>query len=123
MMTMGLAENRAATEAFIAVAPVDIVLTPRVKTPDGTGGRQMALGTPRESQRFSLLEPSNSGYQEPLATRDGQQTTFDFMLLGKYDAIIAEDDVFTHEGKEYKLVTVMADNGYEKRALVLRHGW
>lgn len=123
MITMGLAENRAATEAFINAAPVDLVLTPRVKQSDGTGGRQMVLGDPRSSQRFSLLEPSNSGYQEPLATRDGQQTTFDFMLLGKYDAVFAEDDVFTYDGKEYKVVTVMADNGYEKRALVLRHGW
>ena len=123
MILMGLEENRALTEAFIMVAPVSIALIPRTSTSDGTGGRLKPAGTPRSPQVFSLLEPGSSGYSEPVVTVDGKQHTIDFMLLGRYDSVMAVDDVFTYDGREYKIVALMPDNGYEKRAVVLRHGW
>jgi hypothetical protein len=72
---------------------------------------------------FSLIEPSDSGFRLPAVIAEGSQQSFDFLLLGSYDAIVEENDVFTHDGKEYKVVTLMIDNGYETRAMVLRHGW
>lgn len=123
MILVGLEENRQLTEAFIMVSPVSLALQPRTSVADGTGGRLKPTGTPRSPQVFSLLEPSYSGFSEPLVTADGKQYTVDFMLLGRYDAVVAVDDVFTYDGREYKIVAVMPDNGYEKRAVVLRHGW
>lgn len=123
MILAGLDENRALTKVFIDIAPVTIELIPRASTADGTGGRLKPTGAPRQSQVFSLLEPSSSGYGEPLVTSDGKQYTVDFMLLGEYNSTMEVDDVFTYGGKEYKIVAIMPDNGYEKRAVVLKHGW
>jgi len=118
-----LTVNRELTAAFIARRPVTLTLTPRVETSDGAGGKTKSLGTPRAPQVFSLLEPSDSGYREPAAIEEGRQSSIDFMLLGTHDAIIGLYDVFTYDGREYKVVELMPDNGYEKRALVMRHGW
>jgi hypothetical protein len=115
--------QRRLTASFIKRSPVTITLIPResVKTP--TGGIAKTTGSPRNPQVFTLVEPSNSGYQQANVVIEGSQTTFDYQLIGHHDAIIGKDDVFTHDGREYKIETLMHDNGYEKRAMVLRHGW
>lgn len=123
MILTGLDQNRAATVAFIDVAPTTITLYPRTKDSDGTGGWRLVVGAAREPQVFSLLEPGNSGYDLPLVTVDGEQHAIDFMLLGTYDAIIEEDDVFTVDGEKYIVATIMPFNGYERRGLVIKHGW
>lgn len=122
-MSFSSPANIALTKAFINVNPVDIVLQPATKTNDGMGGHVRTPAAPRVSQRFTLLEPSDSGYREPTASSDGSQLTIDFLMLGMPDAIVDEDDVFTYEAKEYKIASIMVDNGYEKRAMVIKHGW
>lgn len=111
------------TKAFIDTAPVSLTLTPRNLVSDGEGGKRQVPGTPRTAQTFMLSEPSDSGARLPVATSDGEQLTIDFMLLGEFDAVIAEGDVFVYNGYEYKIETIMPFNGYERRALVIRHGW
>lgn len=118
-----LSINRAATTAFINVAPVTLTLVPRVSVSDGTGGRRKTSGTPRAPQVFTLSEPSDSGFRAPFVTPEGTQLDVDFLLIGEWDAVVDKDDVFTHEGREYKVESVMPDNYYEKRAMVVRHGW
>lgn len=115
--------NRRVTLAFIDQNPVDIALIPRSSGRTATGGRLKTSEEPRASQRFSLIEPSDSGFRYPSSTSDGSQYSVDFMLLGAYDAVMEKDDVFVYEGREYKLLEIMPDNGYEKRAVVVRHGW
>lgn len=111
------------TEAYIAFDPVDLILIPRVLQSDGEGGEKKVLGTPRPPQRFSLIEPGNSGFQQPVTTDSGTQYTIDFMLLGTVETVFARDDVFTLGGYEYKILEVMPFNGYERRGVVIRHGW
>lgn len=118
-----LAIHRDLTDAFIAQNSVELTLIPRGETVTATGGRLKTASTPRVPQVFSLIEPSDSGFRLPSVIAEGSQQSFDFMLLGSYDAIVEENDVFTYDGHEYKVMTLMIDNGYETRAMVLRHGW
>ena len=111
------------TEAFIAQKPTSIVLTPRIRVGDGAGGHTKVDGPPRSPQTFTLIEPGDSGAQQPFASSDGSQYTLQFILIGAYDAVVAADDVFTLDGFEYKIVEVMPFNGYEQRAVVIRHGF
>lgn len=118
-----LAIQRRLTRAFIAQNPTLVTLIPREIETTNIGGRLKTAGVPRTPQLFSLLEPSDSGYRSPTNTADGSQVTFDFMLLGDADTVIGENDTFLYEGREYKIETIMHFNGYERRALVIRHGW
>uniref|UniRef100_A0AAU6R687 Head-to-tail adaptor n=1 Tax=Micrococcus phage Kurnik TaxID=3092208 RepID=A0AAU6R687_9CAUD len=118
-----LAVNLRLTKEYIEFDPVELVLTPRVGVPDGEGGIKKTLGTPREPQTFSLIEPGNSGFQQPIVTDTGSQYTIDFMLLGEVSTVFEKDDVFVHDGHEYKILEIMPFNGYERRGVVIRHGW
>lgn len=112
------------TRAFIGRNPVVLELLPRVETKTATGGILKTLGeTPRPPQIFTLIEPSDSGYREPVKSSTGEQLTIDYLLIGEADAVMDVNDVFIHEEREYKIVTIMVNNSYEKRALVTRHGW
>lgn len=122
-VTLGLETNRQLTAAFIATCPVEVTLTPRTLASDGTGGVVLTSGTTKAPQVVSLLESGDSGYRTPVASDNGKSLSFDFLMLGLHDADFAENDVFTYEEREYKIITLMPDNGYEKRALVMRHGW
>lgn len=110
------------TRAFIAADPVTITLTPRGLVPDGEGGRTRTALPPREPQVFTLIEPGNSGFQQPISDDTGEQYTVEFMLLGDPDVVMERNDVFTHEGENYKIREIMPFNGYERRAVVIRHG-
>ena len=123
VVAFGLEENKLATKLFIDIAPVTLTLTPRALVDDGEGGKRKVAQTPRAPQVFTLIEPSNSGQTAMVTTDDGSQDTLEFLLLGEFDAIIGKDDVFTFEGREYKVEIIMPFNGYERRAGVLRHGW
>lgn len=122
-MFIDLEEQRRLTTTFIEFDPVTITLIPREQISDGQGGKKKVNGTPRTPQIFTLIEPGNSGQFEPYYAESGEQYTVQFLLLGEYDAIIAVDDVFKLDGKDYKIVALMPDNKYEKRAVVLKHGW
>lgn len=115
--------QRSVTKAFINFSPVIVQLIPRSKVSDGQGGFKKVVQTARQPQTFALIEPGDSGFSQPVVPEAGEQYTVQYMLLGMHDAVMAKDDVFSHGGKEFKLLEVMPDNGYEKRAVVIRHGW
>lgn len=118
-----LAIQKKITKLFIDQNPVTISLIPRVVSKTATGGRLKTAGDPRDPLVVTLIEPSDSGYRAPLMTSEGSQTTFDYMILAEADAVIEENDVFIYDGREYKITTLMHFNGYERRAMVERHGW
>ena len=120
---MQLELQKRLTQDFINTDPVVLTLIPRTTVPDGSGGRKKVTQAPRLPQTFTLIEPSDSGFQLPIATDSGQQYTVQYMLLGTVDAIMEAGDVFVWDGKEYKLEAIMPFNGYERRAVVIRHGW
>lgn len=118
--------NRRNTVAFIEERPTTIVLKPQRKVRSATGGYTYAFDPPRAPQTFRIIEKGVglSGPSAPIQrTLDGIERTLEFMLLGDYSADIARYDVWTDdEERSWEITELYADNGYEVRAIVVRHG-
>jgi hypothetical protein len=118
-----LAIQRKLTQKLIDALPVTLVLTPRSRVSDGSGGWSWADGSPRTAQTFHLIEFGGSGSDlDPVRTADGAQRFAQFQLLGAWDSLMANGDKFTYGGEEFEIVEMMRDNGWERRALVSRFG-
>lgn len=115
-----LATNRKLTKDFIDALPVELVLTPRARVRKPAGGYGWEDQTPRAPQTMTLIEPG--GDQRPTVTADGIERVVEFELLGEWNAEMARGDVFTHQGKDWELVEIFYENGYERRALVSGRG-
>lgn len=120
---MDLVTNRRLTKAFIDHAPVTLTLTPRVKLKQPAGGWRWSNQAPRAPQVMSILEQGTVGGQpRPTVTLDGVERVVEFQLLAEYGAAIARGDIFVHQGKDWEVVDLFHDNGYEIRALVSARG-
>lgn len=118
--------NRLNTAAFIAIKPVTIVLTPQRRIRTTTGGFSIAADANRASQDFRIIDLT-TGYaterMPPQRTIDGIERSAEFMLLGKYDAVIKRFDTWTDtNGSRWEVTSVYPYNEYEQRAVVVRHG-
>lgn len=123
MSIVDLELNRQLTKQFIDALPTTITLTPRERVQTPAGGWIWQLGTPREPLVVSLLEQGTvSGLPEPIRTEDGVERRVEFQLLAEWGAPVARGDVFIHSGKEWEVVDLFFDNGYEVRALVSARG-
>lgn len=116
-----LAVNRRNTAAFIAADPETIALTPRARTKTGTGGYTWTDLPPREPQDFKVVE-RNSNAITRTRVAGGEQAEEEFTLVGNWDAVVAEHDVFTLRGQDWEVIQVDWFNGYEQRAQVRRYG-
>lgn len=116
-----LAVDRRNTAAFIAADPTILRLTPRVRTKSSTGGFVWDEQPPRPAQTFKIVE-SNSRAQTATRVIGGTQHEVEFTLLGHWDAIIGENDIFEHDGREWEVIALDHFNGYEQRAAVIRFG-
>lgn len=115
--------QRRLTQALIDALPVTLVLTPRSRVSDGSGGWSWVAGSPRTEQVFHLIEFGGGGEDlQPIRTADGEQRYATFELLGAHDSAMAAGDTFLYGGQEFELVEMMRDNGWERRALVARFG-
>lgn len=123
-MTLELDVQRRLTKAFIATAPEQVVLRPRVKGETSTGGTVWQQGVPRPVQTMRLVEPStvNVLAPAPQLTTDGQVRKVAFLLLGEWDAVMGQYDTFTLHGHEWEVVQLAHFNGWEQRASVARYG-
>lgn len=110
------------TKRFISFAPVTLTLRSYSIANDGTGGKKEVFAGNRPPQVFTLLEPSSSNYKLKATQPEGTNTIYDYMLLGEYDAVIGLYDEFTYDGNEYRVENILSENGYERRAVVLRTG-
>lgn len=119
-MDIELKVNRRITTAFIATQPVPIVLIPRLKTKQPTGGTTWVKQPARAAQTLRLVEPPSSG--PPTRTADGINRVVEFMIMGEYDASIGVYDIFDHDGGTWEVVYLYHFNGWERRAEVARHG-
>jgi len=120
---LDLTTNRRLTRAFIAVRPVQLVLTPYARQRTSSGGFDLVKQPNRVPQTMTIIESSGvGGLPRPTATLDGAERRVEFQLLGYHDAIIAVRDRFTHQDKEWEVVEVFYDNEYERRALVSARG-
>jgi hypothetical protein len=121
--TTALEVQRRLTSAFIAALPTVITLTPRSKVKQPAGGWTLLEGTPRAPQTMTLVEQTGlDGQPLPRTTLDGVERVVSFEIVAEWDAAIARWDVFTHQGKDWEVIDLYFDNGYEKRALVSARG-
>lgn len=117
-----LALQRKLTSAFIDTQPVMITLIPRTKQQQPGGGFKWVEADPANllPQRLRLIEPSTKF--DVITTEDGRQRYIEFILLGEWDAVINQNDVFRHAGKRWEVVQLYFHNGWEHRAKVAQYG-
>lgn len=115
-----LSVQKRITTAFIRTQPVEIVLTPREKRKQPSGGTKWEDMPAREVQTLRLVEPPSP--DRPTRTADGIERVVEFLLLGEFDASIGVYDVFDHAGGRWEVVFLYHFNGWERRAEVARHG-
>lgn len=120
MPVQNLPLHRRLTQSFIAANPVTLVLTPRTKEKKPAGGWAWVDGTPRDPQVLTLIEQTVN--PRPQVTADGVDREVEFVLLGEWDALMDTGDVFTHQGRDWEVVEMFYDNGYEKRGMVSGRG-
>jgi len=122
-MGIDLAVNRRLTKAFIDYLPVTLVLVPQVKVKKPAGGWVLEDGTPRTPQVMTLIEQTGlSGQPQPTRTVDGVERKVEFEVVAEWNAAISADDWFVYQGKEFRVIDLWIDNGWEKRALVVARG-
>lgn len=118
---MELRAQRAITKALVDSDYEEITLTPHTRNRTTTGGFTMEPGAPREPQRFHVVEKvSNAAVNNRVA--GGSQTERQYTLLGYWDAEVEVHDKFEYNGGQWEVVELEWDNGYEKRAAVIRFG-
>lgn len=111
------------TARFIANDPTDIQLTPVQKVPTGDGGYRNVPQTKRRSQQFKIINQGSTNGKQTGA--DGTNTSFDFILLGKHDAVIAIGDTWTDtigDGTTWTVTGFLPGNGYEVKATITAQG-
>ena len=114
---------RRLTASFIANDPTDIVLTPNIKESTSGGGYRMVAGPKRRSQQFKIISQGSDNGKRDLA--DGINTSFDFILLGKHDAIVHVNDTWVDNiggGTTWMVTGFIPSNGYEIKATVTAQG-
>jgi hypothetical protein len=124
MVTAETEVNRLNTSAFIAARPSIVSLIPQKSTKTGTGVRLTDLPA-RAPQVFRLVDQSGAMGPNPgvVQTGDGHQRKAAFQLIGAHDAEIELNDYWIAEdGSKLVVEELLNDNGYERRAMVVRYG-
>lgn len=115
--------QRGVTTRFIAANPSFIVLIPIVQTKTGDG-YTTADGEARDEQIFRLVDQSTELGNLPgrLRSSNGQERKATHQLVGYFDAVFAAGDHWFDETGRYEVDEILPDNGYERRAKVIRYG-
>lgn len=116
--------HRRQTDAFIEANQFQVALIPREPVKTGTG-TTLVDQTPRLLQTFRLIDQSTPTGTQPgtLIGADGRQRKVEFQLLGQYDAQMGRYDYWVDsDGVRLELAEVLPENGYERRAQVVRYG-
>lgn len=115
--------NRKLTSHFIAQLPTVLTFVPRTVVKLPAGGTKLVEGTPRDLQTVTIVEQSSlAGQPDPTRTVDGVERKVEFQIVGEWDADIARYDTFSYQGKEWEVIDLFFDNGYEVRALASARG-
>jgi hypothetical protein len=116
--------ERRNTKAYIDRAPVVITLIPQDVERTRNGGMGRVDLPPRSPQRFTLV-PQGIGTVSQIGvqpTTDGSQLLTQYVLVGMPDAVLGRYDYWIQDGLKHEITYVYPENGYERRALVVRHG-
>ena len=117
--------NRLNTVRFIAAWPIVVALIPVLKVKTSSGGIRYEDQPPRAEQTMRLIRTNESTGNVPglLMAIDGKQLKVWSQLLAAYDAEMDVGDHWTDEnGKRCEIGEMLPDNGYERRAQVIRYG-
>jgi hypothetical protein len=120
-VTFEMQVQRENTDWFIAFDARDIVLVPHTRVRTASGGSKFEAGSPRVVQRFRII--LRTDFTKPTPTEDGKERVFDLTLLGSWNAEMDIGDRWTDsEGQKFEIVEFVPFNGYERKALVVKHG-
>lgn len=115
-----LSVQRELTEWFIAMDPSIITLTPRTKVRTASGAWEAADGPARTSQTFKMIAAgANDGIVE---TVTGIQRKFDYIIVGRWDAVVEIGDWWQEGSQTYEVMGIMPYHGYEVKAGIVSHG-
>ena len=118
----GLDVLRRGTKAFIDDDPTTVTLIAhagKVKMPGG--GYDAGTGTPRVAQTFKLVANFNGdGIQTAVSGVEDHRWTY--TLIGMHNAVIEIGDTWNDGDTTYRVVSLLQNNGYEKRAAVVAQG-
>jgi hypothetical protein len=111
--TIEISLHRKGTESFINSDPSIISLLPSTETWVG-GTKKFSTSTVRTAQTFKLIW---SGSQEGIVVNsNGTTRRFDFVLVGKYDAIVQIGDHWKVNNQYFQVEWIAPYNGYEVKA-------
>jgi hypothetical protein len=109
--------NRYTTQSYIADDPVSIVLERKVRVPKPGGGHDM-IPHALDAQVFRMVSQTATDGQETSANDGGEVHKFTYIIVGAWDADVAEDDTWSEGNVQYHVDGVEPNNGYETRAYV-----
>jgi len=115
-----LQNQRRLTREFIKFDPTDIALIPTVESRVPGEGITKTPGTPRASQRFTLIWNGSDGYQT--SGEDGTFHKYDVVVVGLYDCICEVGDVFILSNKKYIIHSEYPQNNYERKFGAIAYG-
>jgi len=123
MTTREQLAQRRLTREYIKLSPLHVRMTSYERLDDDMGGWRYIRGEQRYTQTFRLIENSQAGSNAAVVSInvDGVVREIEFLLLGDYCADIRLHDRFEKDGDEFQVVEIWPDNGWEKRASVIRH--
>lgn len=117
--------NRRNTATFIAANPTTIALIPQRRVRTASGGYDVIQDPARAPQVLRLIDLT-TGYatisQPPQRTIDGVEHSVEFMLLGPWDSLMSRFDTWSSGGFRFEVTDLYPENGYERRAMVVRYG-
>lgn len=117
--------QRFQTLAFIEVRYTIVTLIPRVSQKSGTG--TLWVDQPaRDPQTVRLIDQTRAQLGPVPGTvrgADGRQRRVEYQLLAAWDAEVGMYDWWTDDaGIRWEIADLIPDNGYERRAQVVRYG-
>lgn len=119
LSTIELNIHKKGTERFIDADPTTIVLVPSTEVWSG-GTKTYGAGTARSAQDFKVIW---SGSQDGLVVKsEGTTRRFDFILVGRHDAIVEIGDHWDLNDQRFQVEWVAPDNGYEVKAGGVSYG-
>lgn len=122
MTTREQQANRRLTRAYVRSNAVNIRMTSYTRHQDDQGSWRYLRGDDRFTQPFRLIESGQPGSNAARSVTgvDGISRVIEFELLGDHCADLRLYDRFILNGDEFEVIEVWPDNGYEKRASVVR---
>lgn len=114
--------NQRLTRAYIKQKQTLVFFTPYSKVENDTGGWKYQKGMIKIQEAIRIVEITNQsgGPLGVVETLDGLERQIQFQILAEYKSQMALHDRFIVDGVEYEVVQMWPDNGWEKRASVVR---